>query len=226
MAKPARQNQTKQNPRPSQSQQSMQPIPQSAALTYVRMVRRQHATPKLQHLLAHRKRIRVPSKRRVRHSKVAQGQACTSKSNKTKSKTLSIATKHATHPSKRRALTYVRMVRRQHATPKLQHLLAYRKRIRVPSKFYVRRSKVTHGHACTSKSNKIKFKPLSIVTPHATHPSKRSPHLSQDGSQAARDARIQAPVQTLQAHPRAFQAHGASWQGCSWPCLYIESKLN
>jgi hypothetical protein len=41
----------------------MQPIPPRAALTYVRMVRRQRATLELQHLLKYRKRIRVPSKR-------------------------------------------------------------------------------------------------------------------------------------------------------------------
>jgi hypothetical protein len=44
----------------------MKRIPPRAALTYVRMVRRQHATPELQHPLAHSKRIRVPSKRGVR----------------------------------------------------------------------------------------------------------------------------------------------------------------
>jgi hypothetical protein len=46
------------------------------------------------------------------------------------------------------------MVCRQHVTPDLKHLLTHRKRIRVPSKRRVRRSKVAHGHACTSKSNK------------------------------------------------------------------------
>jgi hypothetical protein len=60
----------------------MQPIPQSAALTYGRMVRRQHATNELQHLLTHRKRTRVPSKRSERQSKIVHGHACTSKSNK------------------------------------------------------------------------------------------------------------------------------------------------
>jgi hypothetical protein len=44
----------------------MQPILPLAALTYVRMVRRQHATPELKHPLKHRKRIRVPSKLKVR----------------------------------------------------------------------------------------------------------------------------------------------------------------
>ena len=53
----------------------MQRIPPSAALTYGGMVRRQHATLELQQLLAHRKRIRVPSKRSVRLSKVAHGRA-------------------------------------------------------------------------------------------------------------------------------------------------------
>jgi hypothetical protein len=78
MAMPARQNQTNK----TQSSQSMQPIPPSPALTYGRMVRRQHATKELKHLLTHRKRIRVPSKRSVRLSKVVHGRACTSKSNK------------------------------------------------------------------------------------------------------------------------------------------------
>jgi len=81
MAVPARQNQTNKSI-PSQSSHRMQPIPPSAALTYVRMVRRQHATKELQHLLKQSKSICVPSKRRVRHSKVAHGRACTSKSNK------------------------------------------------------------------------------------------------------------------------------------------------
>jgi hypothetical protein len=46
------------------------------------------------------------------------------------------------------------MVRRQHATPDLKHLLKQSNRIRVPSKRLVRPSKVVHGRACTSKSNK------------------------------------------------------------------------
>jgi hypothetical protein len=46
------------------------------------------------------------------------------------------------------------MVRRQHATLELQHLLKQSNRIRMPSKRLVRPSKVVHGHACTSKSNK------------------------------------------------------------------------
>jgi hypothetical protein len=78
MAVPTRQNQTKKTI-PSQSSRRMQRIPPRAALTYVRMVRRQHATPELQHLLTHRKSIRVPSKLKVRRSKVAHGRACTSK---------------------------------------------------------------------------------------------------------------------------------------------------
>jgi hypothetical protein len=224
MAVPARQNQTKKEPIPSQSSHRMQPIPPRAALTYVRMVRRQHATLELQHLLLYSKRIRVPSKVRVCRSKVVHGRACNAKLNKKRTNPFSIVTKHPTHPSKRSphlyqdgsqaahdartpapphasqphprafqaqstsqqgcswrnlhvkikqkklspsqsshrmqpippraALTYVRMVRRQHATLELQHLLAHRKRIRVPSKVSVRRSKVAHGRACTSKSNK------------------------------------------------------------------------
>jgi hypothetical protein len=63
--------------------------------------------------------------------------------------TLSFNTPHATHPS-HAALTYLRMVRRQHATLELKHPLAHRKRIRVPSKRRERQSKVVHGRACTS----------------------------------------------------------------------------
>jgi hypothetical protein len=56
----------------------MERIPPYAALTYVRMVRRQHATQELQHPLKHRKRICVPSKRVVRRGKVVHGRACLS----------------------------------------------------------------------------------------------------------------------------------------------------
>jgi hypothetical protein len=122
------------------------------------------------------------------------------------------------------ALTYGRMVRRQHTAPKLQRLLTHRKRIRVPSKRFVHPSKVVHGRACTSKSKTNKTNPLSIVTPHATHPSKRSPHLCQDGSQAARDAENPAPAHSSQAHQRAFQTICTSQQGCSWPCLHVKIK--
>jgi hypothetical protein len=55
----------------------MQRIAPKAALTYVRMVRMPHATMQLQRFFAHRKRIRVPSKRRVRRNKVDHGRACT-----------------------------------------------------------------------------------------------------------------------------------------------------
>ena len=109
----------------------MQRIPPRAALTYVRMVRRQHATPELQRLLAHRERIRMPSKRRVRRSKVVHGRACTSKSMKNPIPSQSSHRMQRIPP--RAALTYQRMVRRQHATPELQHLLTHCKRIRVPS---------------------------------------------------------------------------------------------
>jgi len=43
------------------------------------------------------------------------------------------------------------MVLRQHATPELQHPFLHRKRIRMPFKFDVHRSKIAHGCACTSK---------------------------------------------------------------------------
>jgi hypothetical protein len=56
----------------------MQPIHSNAALTYLRMIRRQHATLELKHPLTHRKRIREPSKIIVRQSKVVHGLACTS----------------------------------------------------------------------------------------------------------------------------------------------------
>jgi hypothetical protein len=208
-------------PIPSELQHRMQRIPPRAALTYVRMARRQHATPELQHLLNHRKRIRMPSKRRVRLSKVVHGRACTSKSNK---KPIPSQSSHRVQRiPPRAALTYVRMVRRQHATLELQHLLTHRKRIRVPSKRSVRRSKVVHDRACASKSI-TKTNPLSIVTSRATHPSPRSPHLCQDGSQAARDAGTPALAHPSQAHPRAFQAHSTSEQGCSWPCLHVKVK--
>jgi hypothetical protein len=39
----------------------MQTIPPLETLTYLRMVRRQHATPELKRPFHHRKRIRVPS---------------------------------------------------------------------------------------------------------------------------------------------------------------------
>jgi hypothetical protein len=65
---------------------------------------------------------------------------------------------------------------------------------------------------------------ITIVTPHATHPSPRSPHLWKDGSQAARDEETQAPAPSKQAHPRAFQAQSTSQQGCSWPCLHVKIK--
>jgi hypothetical protein len=65
----------------SQSPHSMQPIPPLAALTYLRMVRRQHLTPELKRPFHHRKRIRVPSKRMVRCCKVVHGRACKSSQN-------------------------------------------------------------------------------------------------------------------------------------------------
>jgi hypothetical protein len=202
----------------SKSSHRMQPIPPQAALTYVRMVRRQHATLELKHPIKHCKRIRVPSKRRVRHSKVVRGRACTS------SQTKPIPSQ-SSHRIQRippqAALTYVRMVRRQHATPELKHPLKHRKRIRVPSKRRVRSSKVVHGQSCTS-SKTTQPHPLTITTPHATHPSPSSPHLLKDGSQAARDAGTQAPAQTLQAHPRAFQGQSTSQQGCQLPCLHVK----
>jgi hypothetical protein len=141
------------------------------------MVRSQHATPDLQRLLKQSNRIRVPSKRTVRPSKVVHGRACTSKSTKIKPSPSQSSNPMQPIPQSA-ALTYVRMIRRQHATPELQHLLTHRKRIRVPSKRTVSPSKVVHGQACTSKSNNNQNKaPLNIVTQHATHPSPRSPHL-------------------------------------------------
>jgi DNA-binding transcriptional regulator/RsmH inhibitor MraZ len=138
-------------PLPSESSHRMQPVPPLAALTYVRMVRRQHATLELKHPLHHRKRIRVPSKRIVRLSKVAHGLACTS----SQTKPLPSQSTHRMQPiPPLAALTYVRMVRRQHATQKLKHPLTHRKRIRVPSKRRVRLSKVVHGRACTSSQSK------------------------------------------------------------------------
>jgi hypothetical protein len=113
----------------------MQCIAPKAALTYNKVVCMQHATLELQSFFAHRKRIRVPSKRRVRRSKGVHGRACTS------SQKTTIHSKTA--PSEQRiaskaALTYARMVRRQLATIELQHFFAHRKRIRVPSKLRVR----------------------------------------------------------------------------------------
>jgi hypothetical protein len=130
----------------------MKRIPPRAALTYVRMIRRQHATKVLQHLFLHRKRIRVPSKLRVCLSKVVHGQACTSiqlKNVEVKTKTfcLTINTCCMKRIPPHASLTYVRMVRRQHATPKLQHPFVHRKSIRAPSKRRVRLSKVAHGRA-------------------------------------------------------------------------------
>jgi hypothetical protein len=49
----------------------MQPIFPHAVLTYLRMICRQNATQELKRLLAHRKRIRVPSKIHVNRGKVA-----------------------------------------------------------------------------------------------------------------------------------------------------------
>jgi hypothetical protein len=89
------------------------------------MVRRQHATLELKHPFLHRKRIRVPSKLRVRRSKVAHGRACTS----SQTKPLPSQSPHRMQPiPPLAALTYVRMVRRQHATPELKHPLKHRKR--------------------------------------------------------------------------------------------------
>jgi hypothetical protein len=134
-------------PLPQKSPHRMQPIPPLAALTYVRMVRRQHATLEFKHPLLHRKRIRVPSKRRVRRCKVAHGRACTSY----QTKPIPSQSSHRMQPiPPLAALTYVRIVRRQHATLEFKHSLLHRKRIRVPSKRRVRRSKVAHGNACTS----------------------------------------------------------------------------
>jgi hypothetical protein len=122
----------------------MQPIPPLAALTYLRMVRRQHATLELKHPLTHRKRIRVSSKVSVRRSKVAHGRACTS----SQIKPILSKSPHRMQPiPPLAALTYVRMVRRQHATLELKHPLTHRNRIRVPSKRRVHPSKVIHGHA-------------------------------------------------------------------------------
>jgi hypothetical protein len=86
MAVPARQVKTlklmlynvKPETNSSQSTHRMQPIPPLAALTYGRMVRREHATPELKRPFLHRKRIRVPSKVSVRLSKVVHGLTCTS----------------------------------------------------------------------------------------------------------------------------------------------------
>jgi hypothetical protein len=80
----------------------MQRIAPKAALTYVRMVRRQHATIELQRFFTHRKRIRVPSKCSVRKTKVVHGRACTPNH---KSPILSQSTNNI--------ITNVRMVRRQ-----------------------------------------------------------------------------------------------------------------
>jgi len=48
-------------------------------------------------------------------------------------------------------LTYVGMVLRQHATPVRQHAFIQPNRIRIPSKFTVRRSKIAYGVGCTSR---------------------------------------------------------------------------
>ena len=67
-------------------------------------------------------------------------------------------------------LTYVRMVLRQHATPELQHPFLHRKRIRIPSKGYVRRSKIAHGHNCTSysKANHLRIDQKQLDAAHET----------------------------------------------------------
>jgi hypothetical protein len=59
------------------------------------------------------------------------------------------------------ALACVRMVRRQHATIELQRFFTHRKRIRVPSKDSVRKTKVVHGRACTP-NHKSPITPQSI----------------------------------------------------------------
>jgi hypothetical protein len=56
----------------------MERIPPYAALTYLRMVRREHATLELKQPFHHRKRIRVPSNRIVHRGKVVHGRACLS----------------------------------------------------------------------------------------------------------------------------------------------------
>jgi hypothetical protein len=125
----------------------MQRIALKVALTYLRMVCRQHATPELQHLLKHRKRILVPSKVIVGPSKCIHSHACTSsKTNKKQPPQLLHIIQRI---APKAALTYVRMVRRQHATIELQRFFTHRKRIRVPSKRRVRRNNVDHGRACT-----------------------------------------------------------------------------
>jgi hypothetical protein len=114
-------------------------------LTYVRMLRRQHATMELQHTFLHRKRICMSSKIRVRPSKIAHGRACKS-SEKTAA---SQSTKEA--QSQHIPLTYVRMVRRQHATKELKCTFLYRKSIRMSSQFRIHFGKIAHSRACTSK---------------------------------------------------------------------------
>jgi hypothetical protein len=122
----------------------------ATALTYVRMVRRQHATIVIQRFFTHCKRIRVSSKVRVRQSKVGHGCTCTSNH---KSLVHLQSTIIAQRRSLKTALTYLRMVRRQHAALELQRLFTHRKRIRMPSKCRVHRSKVVHDRACTSSKN-------------------------------------------------------------------------
>ena len=122
---------------------------ESTPLTYVRMVLRQHATIQLQHTFLHRKRIRVPSQRRVRRSKIAHGRACTSSDKPYRHNQQDKHARSAPHMP----LTYVRMVRRQHATSELQHTFLHRKRIRVPSQRRVRLGEIAHGRACASSDN-------------------------------------------------------------------------
>jgi hypothetical protein len=163
MAMPARQNQIKQaNPLSIVTPHAAHPFPSSPHLCQDgSQAARDAGTP-------------APAHPSLAHPRAFQG-LCTSqqgcpwhclhvkiKSNK-QINTLSIVTPHATHLFPH-ALTYLRMVRRQHATPELQHLLIHCNRIRVPSKVSVRRSKVAHGRACTSKSNQTNQTPLNRHT--------------------------------------------------------------
>ena len=85
-------------------------------------------------------------------------------------------------------LTYMRMVRRQH-TPRNSSTRSFIASASacLPSAPYV---EARLPMAVPARQVQTQPHPLSIITPHANHPSPRSPRPCQDGPQPARDAFI------------------------------------
>ncbi len=150
-------------------------------LTYVRMVRRQHATSELQHTFLHRKRIRVPSQRRVRLGEIAHGHACASSDNPYRHNQQQSAHAAPLHTcpspmsgwsagSTRRlnSSTLSVIASASECLPSAEYVVA-RLPMAVPA-----RQATTHTVTISNKAH---------VQHHSTH----APHLCEDGPQAARD---------------------------------------